>query len=159
MNISLVRFAVVAALTLSAASVACSAPTPEPLPTSGGASTESQDQRSAKADDSQLPPSSGGKADAPANTDGGAAPGEKGGGKGEGEELPPADPQCVATCNSGVKAKCEGDDTFCEDICSFYTPTEIACITQAPTCEKSVWVGCIQDEGGGEGGGKGGGGK
>ena len=150
--INIARLALFAALSLSAASVACSAPPPAPSPTSGGsASTESQDQKTARSEDGTTPPSSGGKAGAPSSNPDGGAPPEKGGG-GDGEkEVPPADPQCVASCNSGLKAKCQGDDTFCEDICSFYTAQEIACISQAPSCEKSVWIQCTeQDNGGGK---------
>jgi hypothetical protein len=64
----------------------------------------------------------------------------------------PADAQCVASCNTSLKAKCEGDDAFCEDMCSFYTATELSCLSSAPTCDKPEWIRCMpepEDDGGG----------
>jgi len=146
--INIARLALLAAFSLSAASIACSAPPPAPSPSSGSASTGSQDQKTARNEDGTSPPASGDKASAPSSDPDGGAPPAKGGGDGE-KEVPPADPQCVASCNSGLKAKCQGDDMFCDDICSFYTPQEIACLTAASSCEKSVWVQCEQQNGGG----------
>lgn len=126
----------------------------------------------------QLPPSNssrtpenGGSTQAPASgqqTQAGtpaggdtAQPGQEGAGAPAGGKTPsdpggkqPATPdaQCVASCNSGLKAKCQGDDTFCDDMCVYYTATELSCLSSAPTCEKSEWIRCApepQDNGGG----------
>ena len=86
--------------------------------------------------------------------EGAAQPGEEGA-PAEGKPTTPsdkqptqADPACVASCNSGLKAKCEGDDLFCSDVCSFYTAQEISCLSAAPTCDKPEWIRCMpNDEG------------
>jgi hypothetical protein len=68
-----------------------------------------------------------------------------------------ADPACVASCNTGLKAKCAGDDQFCADVCSFMTAQELSCLSSAPSCDKPEWIRCMPepaDDGGGNGGGQ-----
>jgi hypothetical protein len=68
----------------------------------------------------------------------------------------PADPSCVANCNTNLKTKCEGDDKFCDYLCSSYTTAEIACLQAAPTCGKDAFIQCApNDEGGDDNGGGG----
>lgn len=146
-RIALVSFFSIVSLALGG----CSAgePGPAPAPPAGN-STRAPDQPGTAA------PESGeqGQEGAPAG-EGAAQPGEEGA-PAEGKPTTPsdkqptqADPACVASCNSGLKTKCEGDDTFCADVCSFYTPQEISCLSSAPTCDKPEWIRCMPEDNGG----------
>lgn len=73
-------------------------------------------------------------------------------GKGAGPSEP-ADPACVATCNTRLKAKCEGDDDFCEGLCGWITTAELTCMASASSCEKSEFFRC-QNETAGDAGAK-----
>jgi hypothetical protein len=59
------------------------------------------------------------------------------------------DAQCVASCNTGLKTKCEGDATFCEDVCLSLSAQELSCLNAAPTCEKAEWIRCMPEGSGG----------
>jgi hypothetical protein len=86
--------------------------------------------------------------------DAGAAATGKGGADTSGKGS--ADPDCLTTCEMTMVAKCGGDTTVCDDVCAL-TPTQIACLEDAPTCDKTVWVTCLGGDDAGAGAGKGGG--
>ena len=56
----------------------------------------------------------------------------------------PADPACVSACESSLKTKCEGDETFCEDICLAYSKEVVDCVAGKPTCEKTEFSACLE---------------
>jgi hypothetical protein len=138
--------------------VGCSAGEPAPLdvPPSNSSRTPSASNGSSQAPASGTQTQEG----APATGDT-AQPGQEASGDPAGSKQPSdpgtkdpgqADAQCVASCNSGLKAKCEGDDTFCEDMCISFTATELSCLSSAPTCDKPEWIRCMpepEDDGGG----------
>lgn len=150
-RIALVSFSSIVALALGG----CSADVPEgPVgsPPSNGSRTPSQGTEA---------PKSGEEASQPGTAAGeeGAQPGGKEGAPADGTPADPsgkqptqADPACVASCTSGLKTKCQGDDTFCEDVCITMTAQELSCLSSAPTCEKPEWVRCMpeQNSGGGK---------
>lgn len=107
---------------------------------SGGTQAPAPSGSSSSSSSSSSGGTSGGKGGDPANPADPADPSQKDPGK----QPQAADPACVQSCgaNGGLKAKCQGDDTFCDDVCAAYTPTEITCLTSAPTCEKSEWIRC-----------------
>ncbi len=163
MNIA--RISLLVSISISAAYVvACSAPIPESSQgnSSRSASSGSRDPQAA-GDENPLTEGSGpaaGKAgdagpDSASGKGSGSGSSDKGGGGDK--AATPADPACVSSCNSGLKAKCSGDATFCEDVCLDLTTAEISCLTAAPTCDKSEWVRCAPnpaDDGSGSGSGK-----
>ena len=90
-------------------------------------------------------PAGGAKAQ-PGGSEGEGAPGEKTPTP-PGEKQPTqADAACVASCNSGLKAKCQGDEFFCEDVCITMTAQELSCLSSAPTCEKPEWIRCMPEQ-------------
>lgn len=92
---------------------------------------------------------------------GGAATGGKGGATGDadggtkGGGDAPEDPACAASCASTMVAKCGGDPTICDVVCSL-TAAEVACLEAAPTCDKAEWVRCEAVDSGDAGASKGG---
>ncbi len=134
MNTSLV----LAGLFTSFAIVACSV---APVPEEPGDS----EQRVSNAPTGEEAPAAKG--------DGGAAgpETEATGPKEKGEPTPqePADPICVASCESGgLAAKC-GDTKggFCESVCGSRSATLVACLVAAPDCAKTQWIRCRGDAG------------
>jgi hypothetical protein len=88
----------------------------------------------------------GGDTAQPAGSEGKGAPGE-GTATPPGEKQPTqADAACVASCNSGLKTKCQGDEFFCEDVCITMTAEELSCLSSAPTCDKPEWIRCMPEE-------------
>jgi hypothetical protein len=141
---NIVRLALVVSLSISTA--ACSG-SPAPVGSTGNDQTGSSGSRNGGSRDGEGTDAEHGSTPTPSDpatdSDGGAP--AKGGDK----DVPPPDPTCVATCNSSLKAKCSGDDTFCDDVCVGLSATELACLVQAPTCDKSEWIRCAPSEGGG----------
>jgi hypothetical protein len=145
-RISLVSFFSVLSLALAG----CSADAPEPItaPPGNGSPVPANGG-------TQAPPEGGETAQQPA-----AAPAEEGEKEGapadpaqpadpSGKQPTQADPACVSSCNSGLKTKCQGDDTFCEDMCIVLTAQELSCLTSASTCDKTEWNRCVPQESGG----------
>jgi hypothetical protein len=154
MNIG--RLALVVSLSISAAAVvACSSPAPlspteESNQTSGSGSAQGSSSSSSGASDngsSSSAPQAAADGDGGAPSDDASAPSDP-----NGKDVPPADPTCVSQCEAGLRAKCSGDDDFCPDMCSELPPEEITCLIAAPTCEKSEWIACEGNSGGGSGG-------
>jgi hypothetical protein len=54
----------------------------------------------------------------------------------------PGDATCVATCNSRLKAKCEGEDDFCDVICSETSNAFVDCLAARQSCTKAEWIAC-----------------
>jgi len=108
-------------------------------PSSGSGGTQAPAPSGSSSTSSSSGSTSGSKSGAPANPADPADPA-----KDPGKDPQAADPACVQSCgaNGGLKAKCQGDDTFCDDVCAAYTAAEITCLTSAPTCEKSEWIRC-----------------
>jgi hypothetical protein len=118
-----------AALALSLFSlVACSAPAED---------ADSQGANIEKGDEDESGEGGNGKETA-SNDDTDNTPSDK-----EVEPEEPADPACVATCTQSVKAKCEGDETFCESICRSITSAQLACLVAATSCTKSDFIACV----------------
>ena len=153
-RIALVSLSIVALGTLGGCS-AGEEPAPLQLPPSNSSRTPSGSesggsaQTPASGEQTQGGTPAGGETAKPAAGDpaGGKTPSDP-----SGKQPATPDAQCVASCNSGLKAKCQGDDTFCDDMCVYYTATELSCLSSAPTCEKSEWIRCApepEDNGGG----------
>lgn len=136
----------------SAALIACSgAPSPAPSgdETSsqvrgGNNDNKSEDNLTADAGSTGKgsSSSSGGSTGSSGTGKGDADGGKAGGGKGD---PGPVDPACVASCNSGLKAKCDGDEAFCEDVCASMPLAQVSCLVAAASCEKSEWMRCAQE--------------
>jgi hypothetical protein len=137
-RIALVSFVSIVSLALGG----CSADAPEPVngPSGGGSSR-------APAQGTQAPPESGEQATQPETTSGEeGAPADGTPADPSGKQPTVADPTCVASCNSGLKTKCQGDDLFCEDVCITMTAQELSCLSSAPTCEKPEWIRCMPEQ-------------
>lgn len=105
---------------------------------------ESSSPQSPAADDVPASRGSGGgngtsdsKAAPAADDDGGAAADKDAGDK----PAQNVDPTCVASCTTSIAPKCGGDATICDEVCTM--PADfIACLTAAPSCDKSQWLSC-----------------
>lgn len=152
-RIALVSLSIVALGTLGGCS-AGEEPAPLQLPPSNGSRTPSAGesggsaQTPATGEQTQGGTPAGGETAQPGqpaagNPAGGKQPSDPGG-----KQPTTPDAQCVASCNSNLKTKCQAqnDDTFCDDMCVSLTPQEMSCVSALPTCDKGAWAPCFPED-------------
>ena len=146
-RIALVSFFSIVSLALGG----CSADAPEPVSTPAPSNSsrtpggrETGEPGNGDLAEQEGAPAGGGTAQ-PGGSEGEGAPGSTPTPPG-GKVPTQADAACVASCNSGLKAKCEGDEFFCEDVCITMTAQELSCLSSAPTCEKPEWIRCMPEQ-------------